>query len=174
MVSGYLAATAVFLIGQRVCELFIARRNSRWSLAQGAVEFGASHYRLFFALHGAWFAGWITEGLIGQQVSSVWVLWLAIFAAAQALRYWCISSLGYQWNTRILVIPGAAIIRRGPYRLLPHANYLAVAIELFCVPMLFNAVITATTATLLNAALLLLIRIPEEEKALSLLKQEET
>jgi methyltransferase len=89
-----------------------------------------------------------------------------VFAAAQLLRYWAITTLGPRWNTRILIIPGLAPVRHGPYRYLRHPNYVAVALELLAIPLIFNAWLTALIATLLNAALLLLIRIPAEEKAL--------
>lgn len=170
MVGWYIAALAVLIAAQRMLELHIADRNRRWSLRQGAVETGSRHYPLFFVLHGAWFLGWIAEGLVNNQISALWYLWLGLFAAAQGLRYWCIASLGKQWNTRILVIPGARTVHTGPYRFIPHPNYLAVAIELFCVPLMFGALYTAILATVLNAGLLLFIRLPEEEKALHLLK----
>ena len=160
---------AGFLVVQRIGELYIARLNRKWSLEQGAVEFGARHYPLFLILHTGWFIGWVTEALKINMISPFWPAWLALFIAAQGLRYWCILTLGRQWNTRILVIPGYKAVRRGPYRYLPHPNYLAVAIELIAIPMLFGAVLTAFVSTVLNAALLFLIRIPEEEKALRLL-----
>ena len=135
-------------------------------MAQGAIEFGASHYPLFFILHTAWFVAWIAEARITAQLSGIWPLWLVLFMGAQLLRYWCIASLGYHWNTRILVIPGHKAVHKGPYRFVSHPNYIAVAMELLCVPMMFGAAITAAVFTILNAALLLFIRIPEEAKAL--------
>jgi methyltransferase len=153
-------------------ELWLAQQNYRRAKAAGAQEFGAGHYPLFFGLHIGWMVGWSLEGWRrGGRLNRAWPLWLSVFIAAQGLRYWCITSLGRYWNTRILVIPGAAIIRRGPYRWLNHPNYLAVALELLSVPLLFNAWLTALVATVLNAALLLGLRIPAEEKALELLKK---
>ncbi|NJN94539.1 MAG: hypothetical protein HC875_10810, partial [Anaerolineales bacterium] len=132
-----------------------------------------AHYPLFFVLHTGWLIGWIIEARWrGAKLSRFWAGWLALFGAAQGLRYWCIASLGRYWNTRILVIPGAAPVRRGPYRFLAHPNYLAVALELLSVPLVFGAWISALIATALNAALLLGVRIPAEEKALHLLLAE--
>jgi methyltransferase len=111
--------------------------------------------------------GWLLEGLARQQLSPIWWLWLAVFVLAQGLRYWAIQSLGRYWNTRIIIVPGAKKIASGPYRYLRHPNYLAVALELLSLPLIFNAWITALAATLLNAWLLLTVRIPAEEKALS-------
>lgn len=157
----------VFVIVQRLLELGLARRNQQWASARGAKEYGQAHYPLFFLLHGGWMLGWAIEGALRSQLSSLWWVWLLLFIAAQALRYWAIKSLGHYWNTRILVIPGARRIQTGPYRYLPHPNYLAVALELLSLPLIFNAWITALIASLLNAALLLLVRIPAEEHALN-------
>lgn len=162
---------AVIILIQRSVELHIANRNRSLALAAGAQEFGARHYPLFFLVHSAWFAGWIAEALLsGVVINSFWYVWLGLFLIAQILRYWCVISLGRCWNTRILVIPGAETVRRGPYRFFPHPNYLAVTIELISIPLIFGAIITAVFIGLLNSALLILIRIPEERRALQLLK----
>lgn len=159
------------IISQRLSELYIAKNNRAWAMAAGAQEFGASHYPLFFLLHMGWLVGWIIESsLRGGLVSEVWYLWLSLFMIAQGLRYWCMVSLGPLWNTRILVIPTGMAIKKGPYRFLRHPNYLAVAIELISLPLVFGAVITATLATFFNAVLILGIRIPQENNALELLK----
>jgi len=101
----------------------------------------------------------------------MWWLWLAGFVLAEALRYWAIATLGQRWNTRILVIDGLPAIRSGPYRFVAHPNYLAVALELVCIPMIFDAWITAAIASVLNAALLLGIRIPAEQRAVAAASQ---
>lgn len=167
MVTWLQAMMVVLIILERLGELLLARRNFQWALRQGAQEFGAGHYPLFFLLHSGWLIGWLAESQgAGGSLSPQWPFWLALFGGGQVLRYWCIISLGRCWNTRILVIPGCKAVRRGPYRWLTHPNYLAVALELAAVPLLFGAVATAVLATAVNAALLLLVRIPEEEQAL--------
>jgi methyltransferase len=171
MVNWSICIITVIIVAQRLVELALARRNRQWVVALGAVEYGARHYPLFFLIHGAWLLGWLTEALTGgPQLSSWWPAWLLLFGAAQALRYWCIHSLGHYWNTRILVVPGATAIRRGPYRYLPHPNYLAVALELAAVPMIFGCWLTAAAATAVNGILLVTVRIPQEEEALKLLR----
>lgn len=165
MVALWLALA--FVVVQRILELRLAQANLRWALSQGAREYGREHYPLFFLLHLGWMLGWLLEGLARQQLSPIWWLWLAVFVLAQGLRYWAIQSLGRYWNTRIIIVPGAKKIASGPYRYLRHPNYLAVALELLSLPLIFNAWITALAATLLNAWLLLTVRIPAEEKALS-------
>ncbi|WP_378956496.1 isoprenylcysteine carboxyl methyltransferase family protein [Pelosinus sp. sgz500959] len=163
----------ILIVSQRISELYIAKSNRIWALTAGAQEFGAWHYPLFFLLHIGWLVGWVGESILrGGVLSQFWYLWLCLFIIAQGLRYWCMRSLGRLWNTRILVIPHRAAISKGPYRFLRHPNYLAVAIELISVPLIFGSVITAILATFFNAVLILGIRIPQENIALGLLKKE--
>lgn len=165
--------TALLIIIQRFFELRLAERNRAWALARGAQEYGQEHYPLFFVLHPGWMIGWVVEAVLrGARLNTLWGLWAALFLAAQGLRYWAIVSLGRYWNTRILIVPGARPVRTGPYRFLPHPNYLAVALELAAVPMIFGAWLTAAVAGILNAALLLGLRIPAEEAALQKLRSD--
>lgn len=167
-----LASFLIFIIVQRLLELRVAARNRQWALARGATEYAPEHYPLIVLLHVTWIAGFALEGFEkGAQLGALWQIWLGLFAIAQIGRYWAISSLGFYWNTRILIVPGAKLVRRGPYKFLSHPNYLVVALELFSGPMVFGASITAVVFSLFNAALLLLIRIPAEERALELYRQ---
>lgn len=160
------------LIGQRLGELLLARRNYASLLKQGAKEFGKKHYPLFFLLHITWFICLVAEGVYyGPVLQKFWYVWGIGVAAAQLLRYWCIGSLGRYWNTRILIIPGEVRVRRGPYRYMSHPNYVAVCLELFCIPLIFDAVLTAVMFSLFNLLLLLAVRIPAENRALRLLQQ---
>ena len=102
---------------------------------------------------------------LGARPGPGWPLWLGLWLAAQGLRYWAMAALGESWNVRILVVPGAALVRRGPYRFLRHPNYLAVVVELIAAPMIFGAWRTAILASLLNLCALK-VRIRAEEKAL--------
>lgn len=160
------AAVFVALVIQRMLELRVARRNAAAARTRGATEFGAAHYPLFFALHGAWMVAWPAEAIIRDAPPGAWPLWLIAILAAQVLRYWAITSLGGRWNTRILVVPGDVPLRAGPYRWISHPNYVAVVIELAAVPLMFGAWSTALVATIANLALLLAVRIPAERQAL--------
>lgn len=172
MVGWPMILMVILIISQRLSELYIAESNRAWALKAGAQEFGAWHYPLFFLLHIGWLIGWVSESSLGKSsVSEFWYLWFSLFMIAQGLRYWCMASLGRLWNTRILVIPNGLTVNKGPYRFLRHPNYLAVAIELISVPLIFDAVITATLVTFFNAVLILAIRIPQENNALALLKK---
>ncbi len=166
MVKWMIAGLAIIIIIQRIAELVLANRNRVWALKQGACEYGARHYPLFFLVHTTWLIGWVFEGGFNNSLAYFWPGWLSLFLFAQVVRYWCIISLGRYWNTRVLIIPEGKIVRHGPYRFLKHPNYMAVTLELFVVPLLFDAVFTAVIATCANAALLLLVRIPVEERAL--------
>jgi methyltransferase len=159
----------LFLViaAQRISELRLAKRNLQWALAQGGRLVEEPHYWMFFVLHTGWLLAWPLEAwLRGPALGFLWPLWLAAFVLAEGLRYWAIASLGQRWNTKIVVLEGAPLIRRGPYRFIAHPNYLAVALELACVPLIFGAWITALVCSVLNAALLLGLRIPAETAAL--------
>ena len=151
---------------QRLLELFYSRRNERRLLARGAVERGGGHYPLIVATHTLWLGSTLVEGLQrGPDIPPWWPLPLAAFLLVQPLRYWAILSLGMNWNTRVLVVPGGKLVRRGPYRYFPHPNYVVVAVEVLTFPLIFGAWITAIVFSLLNAALLY-VRIKTENRAL--------
>jgi methyltransferase len=96
------------------------------------------------------------------------VPWIALLAeiVAQVLRYWAVATLGDRWNTRIIVSPDRAPATNGPYRFMRHPNYLAVVIEIAAVPMIGGAIFTAVAFSIGNA-LILAVRIPAEERAMS-------
>lgn len=162
-----LQALAVLVAAQRLGELALAARNRRRALARGAVEHGAGHYPAMVALHVLWWAGWVLEARArGAVVDPLWPLWTVLLLMASALRYTAIASLGERWNTRILAVPGEPLVALGPYRVLAHPNYVAVALELAAYPMLFGAWVTAAVSGAANAVLLLGFRVPAEERAL--------
>ncbi|MDQ0254080.1 methyltransferase [Evansella vedderi] len=158
---------------QRGMELFIARRNEIWMKGRGAKEFGEEHYLLVVLLHGSFFVFLTAEVWYREAELIPWWLVLGIaFFTVQIIRFWVLVSLGRYWNTKIIVLPGEKIVKKGPYKWVSHPNYWVVAMELLILPLLFGAYMTAILFTLLNAAFLLLIRIPQEDEALRLLNQE--
>jgi methyltransferase len=164
---GWYVALIAAVAAERIVELVVARRNERWSRARGAVETGRGHYPFMVVLHTALLIGAPLEVALADRpfVPALGWTMVAIVVAAQALRWWCIRTLGRQWNTRIFVIPGAPRVTGGPYRLLPHPNYIAVVAEGFALPLVHTAWVTAVVFTLLNAALLR-VRIAAEDAAL--------
>lgn len=159
---------------ERMFELRISRRNRADALARGGIEVGARHFPVMAALHSALLVGMLVEvWALGRPFLPVLgVPMLVIALACQAARYWIIASLAAQWNTRIVVVPGAPRVRRGPYRLawLPHPNYVVVVIEGIALPLVHTAWVTALAFTVLNALLLGLVRIPAEDRALRMLR----
>ena len=148
---------------QRLAELGYARRNARRLLAAGGVEHGAGHYPLFVALHGAWLAALFV--LVPAEAPADWGL-LGLYGLLQLGRLWAIASLGGRWTTRVIVVPGAPLVTRGPYRFLRHPNYLVVALEIPVLPLAFGAWQIALGFGLANLALLAR-RIRIEERALA-------
>jgi methyltransferase len=153
---------------ERLAELVVAARNARWSFARGGREYGRGHFPAMVALHVALLAGCLAEAWSLQRPFLAWLGWpmLALLVLANALRWWCIGSLGPQWNTRVIVVPGLSAVRRGPYRVLRHPNYLAVVADGIALPLVHTAWITAIAFAVLNAVLLLGFRIPAENRAL--------
>jgi len=142
--------------GERLVELVVARRNLAWSRAQGGIEVGFGHYPVMVVLHVGLLLGCLVEVAVLDRPFLPWLGWpmVAVLVAAQALRWWCIASLGYRWNTRVIVIPGAPRISGGPYRVFSHPNYVAVVAEGIALPLVHSAWITAVVFTALNAVLL--------------------
>ncbi len=147
----------------RLGELAHARRNTKHLLATGGVEHGAGHYPLFVALHGSWLAALY---LLVPAAAPIGWGWIGFYGLLQLGRLWVIVSLGGRWTTRVIALPGAPRITRGPYRLLRHPNYLVVALEIPVLPLAFGAWQIALGFGLANLALLAL-RIRIEERALA-------
>jgi methyltransferase len=156
-----LVLAAVVLL--RFVELLHAHRNTKALIRRGGVEIGARHYPLFIVLHAAWLASLFLFVPADARIS--WP-WLALLLLMQAARLWCILSLGPWWTTRIITLPGAPLVRRGPYRFMRHPNYAVVIVEIAALPMMFGAWRIALIFSLCNAALLAW-RIRVEERALA-------
>ena len=160
--------------GERLLELVISARNARWALANGGREEGRGHFPAMVALHTGLLVACALEPALAPRpfLPALGIPAVVLVLAAQALRYWCILSLGRRWNTRIVVVPGLPLVRRGPYRFLPHPNYLVVAVEGVALPLVFTGWLTALVFTVLIAVLLLRFRIPAEEAAMSVARAE--
>jgi methyltransferase len=152
---------------ERLIELVVAKRNLAWSLQHGGRETSFGHYPFMVVLHTGLLAGCLLEVWLADRPFVPALGWpmLAVVVLAQALRWWCIRTLGHQWNTRIVVVPGLQRVSSGPYRRLPHPNYVAVVAEGIALPLVHSAWITALAFTLLNAELMR-IRIRAENAAL--------
>jgi methyltransferase len=153
---------------ERLTELVVAMRNARWAFAHGGIESGRGHYPVMAAMHTAFLVACIAEVAVADRPFLPWLGWpmLALVAASQALRWWCVATLGHQWNTRVIVVPGLSLVSAGPYRWLRHPNYVAVVVEVAALPLVHTAWVTALVFTVVNAAILA-VRIPVEERALA-------
>lgn len=155
-------AILLFVTTERLLELVIARANTKRLLAQGAREHDAGHYPLIVAVHTAWLVTlWVLAP--AREVDG---FWLAMFVLLQLARFWVIATLGPRWTTRIIVLPGAPLVRHGPYRFLNHPNYWVVAGEIAVLPLVFGLPRVALVFGILNAAILW-VRIRAENKALA-------
>ena len=146
---------------QRLSELWLSRRNTRRLLEQGAREHGSGHYPLIVAVHALWLASlwWFAPA------RAIDGFWLGMFVLLEVARIWVLATLGARWTTRIIVLPDAPLVRRGPYRFVNHPNYWVVIGEIAVLPLVFDLWQVALVFTLLNA-IVLAIRIRSENRAL--------
>jgi methyltransferase len=160
-------STAQIIIGavllQRLLELLLAHRNTRLLLEQGAVEHGSSHYPYFVLLHAAWLVAIVFS--VQPETPVNWY-WLAVYGLLQVGRVWVMASLGRFWTTRVITLPGAPLIARGPYKYFRHPNYMIVAGEIAVLPLVFDLWLVAVLFSIANA-LLLRERIACENEALA-------
>ena len=158
----------VALVGvERLAEMVVARRNAAWSFARGGIETGRGHWPVMVVLHIGLLVGAVVEVWVADRPFIPWLAWpmLALVVAAQLLRWWCITTLGPQWNARVIVVPGAPRVTNGPYRWMRHPNYVAVVVEGFALPLVGTAWVTALVFTVLNAGVLTM-RLRAENEAL--------
>jgi len=141
---------------ERLAELIVSKRNARWAFAHGGKEFGRDHYPAMVTIHAALLLGGVAEVWALHRPFIAWLGWpmLALVALSQALRWWCVGTLGRRWNTMVIVVPQVPLVRRGPYRWLHHPNYVAVVVEGVALPLVHTAWLTAACFTVANAVLL--------------------
>jgi methyltransferase len=150
---------------QRLGELWLSNRNTRHLVAQGAREYGREHYPLIVLVHALWLA---TLWFFAPS-RTIDGFWLALFVLLEIARIWVLASLGRRWTTRIIVLPNAPLVRRGPYRVVSHPNYAVVIGEIAVLPLVFGLWQIAFIYSMLNATVLM-IRVREENRALGRLR----
>jgi methyltransferase len=157
----FAVAVLTFVTLQRGAELMLARRNTRRLLARGAFEAAPGHYPLIVLVHASWLLGlWV----LAPRIPPHPVL-IGLYGLLQLARLWVLATLGERWTTRIIVLPGAPLLRSGPYRFVPHPNYVVVAAEILLLPCAFGLFGFAAVFSALNAAVLA-IRIRAEDRSL--------
>lgn len=165
----YFFTVIALTILQRLYELKVARKNTQALLARGALEFGADHYWMMVALHVLFFVGMGLEAFMRGIHPPVlyWPILLMVYITAQLGRIWVMKTMNGRWTTRILVIAGEKLITHGPFRYMDHPNYTIVAVEILVLPLIFGLTYSAIAFSILNAALLVFVRLPEERRALA-------
>ncbi|MFI0349394.1 isoprenylcysteine carboxyl methyltransferase family protein [Actinomadura sp. 9N407] len=147
----------ILLVGiERIAELVLARRHLEWARRRGGIEYGRRHYPAMVAAHIGLLAGALLEAWLLDRPFIPLLGWPMLTAAvlAQGLRWWCIATLGRQWNTRVVIVPGLPLVDRGPYRLLRHPNYVAVVAEGIALPLVHTSWLTASLFTVVGLGLL--------------------
>jgi methyltransferase len=152
---------------ERLVELVFARRNAAWSIAQGGKEFGRDHYPAMVSMHALLLVSCVVEVWTLHRPFIGWLGWpmVGVVVLSTVVRWWCVAVLGKHWNPRLIVIPDAPLVRRGPYRWLHHPNYTAVVAEVAALPLVHSAWLTAIVFSMANA-LVLTVRIRAENAAL--------
>ena len=163
-----------FFVGtlcERLTELVISKRNSAWSLKQGGIEFGATHYKFMVAMHTLFLLSIVAEFILcGSDLSPTFrLVAIGLAGHCQIFRLWIIKTLGQQWNTRVIIVPGLTRVQGGPYRFLNHPNYVVVATEMAVMPLVFGSWRTALIFSVLNVWMMI-VRLRVENHALSKLK----
>ena len=151
-----------FLILQRLSELYISSRNEKWLLQNGAIQYGQSHYPYMVAMHTLFIISIIAEYCLRGGMPISWIL-LVTFLVVLSFKFWALSSLGKYWNTKIYRIPGVYPVKKGPYKIFKHPNYMEVVCEIAIIPLVFHLYYTAIIFSLLNVAMLT-VRIRVENK----------
>lgn len=151
------------LIILRITELYISRRNEKWLLSQGAIEYGHEHYPFVVALHTCFIISLVIEYFFAGESHPLSYVFLGIIILVLLFKWWLMSSLGRYWNTKIYRIPGSVAVKKGPYKFIRHPNYVDVVCEIAMIPLVFHLYYTAVIFSVLNA-IMLTVRIREENK----------
>lgn len=147
---------------QRLAEVVLAGRNTTRLLSEGGVEYGRAHYPVMVLLHVCWI---VACGVAAYRAEAIYAVPLLFFVLMQFARIWVIASLGPYWTTRIITVPGAPLVKKGPYRFMRHPNYAVVTAEIALLPLAFEAYWVAVIFSALNA-IMLWVRIRVENETL--------
>lgn len=157
----------LLVVAERLAELRLSRRNVAWALARGGIEVGRRHFRVMTLVHALFLPACLLEVWLLDRpfIPPLGLAMLGLALLAQALRWWAVATLGRRWNVRTVYMPGVPVVTAGPYRFLRHPNYVAVIVEMFAIPLVHTAWLSALVFSLLNVPLLA-ARIRCEERAL--------
>lgn len=158
----------ITVVVQRLFELRLSARHETALENRGGFAVPGSRLFPIVIAHVVWLALWAWEVVVhGARPPAVWPVWAVVAIAAEALRWWAITTLGPRWTTRVFALPGQPLVTSGPYRWFSHPNYLAVAVETLALPLAFGAWRAATVGLTLYLSTLAL-RLPAERRAMAL------
>ncbi|MET3980773.1 methyltransferase [Mucilaginibacter sp. UYP25] len=156
----------LFLIFQRLAELYVSSKNEKWLLKNGAVEYGKEHYPFMVSMHTLFIISIIAEYIWRDDTVVSYPL-IILFFVLIIIKVIVISTLGHYWNTKIYKVPGTRPVATGIYKYIKHPNYIIVILEIAIIPLAFGLYYTAVIFTLLNAAMLY-VRIRKENEVLAM------
>ena len=162
-VIGPAQLAAIVVLLQRGAEELYSQYNTRRLIARGGHEEGRDYYPVVAVVHLSWLAAIFF--LVPPTAPVIWPI-LALFLLLQPVRYWVIGTLGSYWTHRIITLPSAPTVRRGPYRLLPHPNYAVTLVETFLLPAAFGGFAIAIIMTAIWAVVIR-YKIVLEDRALA-------
>jgi methyltransferase len=155
-----LLAVALLIFLPMAAEATRSARNEAAQRARGGCEPPGDVFNIMRVAYPATFLAMLVEGFIRGGLngapSAPWIAagGLACFAAAKALKWWAILTLGPFWTFRVIVVSGASLVRRGPYRFLRHPNYVGVVLELTGASMMTGAAVCGPLGIVLFGVLL--------------------
>jgi methyltransferase len=160
---GLLLAVALL----RLVELRISKRHQAEMVAHGAAKVAEPRFRWMVLLHTAVLLSAALEVVLLKRPFIPWLAapMLAIFIAANAVRWWVIRTLGEHWNVQVMDSTRLGVVTSGPFRYVRHPNYAAVFAEMLALPLIHTAWITATVGTIAHIGVLSQ-RLSTEERVL--------
>lgn len=157
-----LLAVLLVMMGEAV----LSAHNEGVLRQRGAVEPPGDVFATMRWAYPACFTAMAVEGAFAGPASrDVLAVGLVIFGFAKAVKMWAISTLGIRWTFRVLVLPGAPLIVRGPYAVVRHPNYVAVLGEMAGMALIVWAPVSGVLS-LIGFGVLLYRRIAVEDRAL--------
>ncbi len=149
MTYAYIALLVIVGAG-RLAELGISRRNQRQLEKQGVRKIPEAHFRWMVILHGAVIVCAGVEVLLLHRplIPALAIPMFVLFVLSNFLRWWVIGTLAGHWNVEVMESSRVGVVSSGPYRWVRHPNYVAVVVEIFSLPMIHTAWITAIAGTL--------------------------
>jgi methyltransferase len=149
MTVAYISLLVLVGIG-RLGELVISRRNQRQLEKQGSHKIPEPHFRFMVLLHASVLVGAGVEVLFLHRplIPALAIPMAALFVLSNVLRWWVIRALAGRWNVEVMDSSRVGVVSSGPYRWVRHPNYVGVVAEVFSLPMIHTAWITAIVGTL--------------------------